>query len=244
MGYATAGRFGQIIALVTAIVFSITGGRATAGPFANLDFEDSPLSGATPPYEPPFAETDTSLLFPAWTLWISENVQTKGWFNTYLLAGAQGALMASDDPHPEVIQGTKSLFLSGWVDGISASVSQSGDVPPDAKSVRFIARNTAYRSNPVPPSTLFLRMNGQNLPLVILGSTGTGDFEFGADISPFAGATANLRFGVAAYTHPGDTLFGNFDSVSFSLEPIPEPATPLLIPCVLLALFPRRQVRR
>jgi hypothetical protein len=149
--------------------------------------------------------------------------------------------MASDSPHPEVIQGTKSLFLSGWVGGISASVSQTGDVPAGTKSVRFIARNIAYSSMHVPPSTLFLQMDGQSLPLVILSSTGTGDFVFGADVSAWAGTTADLRFGVAAYTFPTDTLFGNFDSVSFSPIPIPEPANVLIILCSGLPLLLRRK---
>jgi hypothetical protein len=242
MGSATTRHSSVVVVLIVALATSSVVGRATAGSFANLDFEDSPIDPSTPvPIGPP-QPIDTALLFPSWTLWIGSAIQTTGYLNTYYLAGPQAALMASGKPADGVIAGTKSVYMSGWVNGLSTSLAQTGDVPGGTKSVRFVARNYAYRSLPVPPSPLFLRMNGQDLPLVILSSTGTGDFVFGADTSAWAGTSAELRFGVGSPTSGSDTLFGNFDSFVFSTEPIPEPGAALFIWCGSVILLPRRRI--
>jgi hypothetical protein len=240
MGFASIRRGNWIAAWVAVITGLMLCQGSLAGPFANLNFEDSPIPANTPvPVGPP-QEISTSLLFPSWTLWIGENVQPTGSFNTFLLAGPQAALMASETPSEGVIEGTKSVYMSGWP-GASTSLAQTGDVPAGTKSVRFVARNYAYQSMHVPPGPLFLRMNGQSLPLVILSSNGTGDFVFGADVTGFAGTTAELRFGVGSPISGSDTLFGNFDSVSFSPVPIPEPGYLTMFATCAMALLTRHR---
>lgn len=212
-----------ILAAVQATLSHAT--TAHAGAFANLDFEASSLVPATPPSFPIPDPVSTELLFPSWTLRIGDSVQPTGFFNVYTLAGAQGALMASLTPQQNVIEGAKSVYLSGWVFGTSTSLSQVGDVPAGTESVRFIVRDSSFGIAPIPPSPLLLRMDGQNVPLVLLSQSGTGDFVYGGDISAWAGLSAELRIGVGGYVSGNENPYGIFDSISFSPEPVPEPAS-------------------
>ncbi len=173
------------------IIGSMLGQSAIAGPFVNLDIEDSPLL----PSSSPSLSVPVSQLFPGWTLLFNENVQANASFNDTLLVGPAAVLWASDAPDLDVVEGTKSIALAGWDNNTSASISQTGDVPVGSQSIRFLARNVQFSALPIPPGPLFLTMNGLDVPLVILSSSGNGDFVFGGDVTTWAGTTSDLRLG-------------------------------------------------
>jgi len=107
------------------------------------------------------------------------------------------------------LQGSYSVFLQGLGGGPAASVAigQTAQLPADAASLRYWAS---------PLSILQLSLDGQVLPVFLLGTT-PGYSIFGADVSAFAGQMRELRL-----TGPSNGG-GLFDNIQFSNQPIPEP---------------------
>jgi hypothetical protein len=136
------------------------------------------------------------------------------------------ALFASDTYSGIVLEGTHSAYLQAWFTGNGVSISQAGDVPAATSSIRFLARNPYYAAFPFPPGVFDLRLNGESIPLVPLGSTSDGevlDVMYAGDASGWAGANADLRISVFS-GYPGRVIgWAVLDAISFSPEPIPEP---------------------
>lgn len=101
---------------------------------------------------------------------------------------------------------------------------QTGDVPLDAKSIHFVNRGGAFE----------LRVDGTLLPLLSDGQS------FAADISPFAGRTAELDFRTVFV--PGAAPYHAIDDVSFSPVAIPEPPAVMLLFVGWIALWCRQRV--
>jgi hypothetical protein len=212
----------------TAVIGVLLSGSIMAASFSNLDFEDStiPLDAASSLSVP------ISQLFPSWTVRYGNTVYPNGGYNMYELAGAKAALMASASPTDSIIEGTHSLYMQTWIAGIS--IAQVGDVPGEAKSLRFFARNHVYRYYPQPPGPYVLQMDGQIVPLVTLSSSG-GDLQLGADVSAWAGQTAELRLVMPPFAQ-GDLGFGCVDAFTFSAQPLPEPNAVVFAGAILVAI--------
>jgi len=218
---------------------SLSFGSAKAGPFNNLDFEDSPL----PTNAPPSLSEPTSLLFPSWTLRIGDSVQSEAYLNTVVLAGPAAALFTL--PTPDAVLGTRTLYLQSWVN-VPVSIAQVGSVPGESRSIRFWARNSAFNQERLPPGPFDLQMDGQSIPLVPLASSPNGtnlDVLYGGDISAWDGMTSELRLSLLTIADPRYTGWAVVDAISFSSLPVPEPSAALLLQLVVLMVLSRIRAR-
>lgn len=152
------------------------------------------------------------------------------------------------------IDGSQSLFLSASTaqavfEGFSvAEISQTGAVSASANSIQFLLGAISGSGLGVdtnfPASYFFVTMNGQNVPLQELGTSGS-NLILGGNISAWAGQTAQLSIGVQVpYSFPVQEVFsGVIDDVSFSAAVVPEPSTLVLATAggvAVLLLFRRR----
>jgi hypothetical protein len=185
------------------------------GTFQNLGFESATL---VPVPGDPYGRVQFAPAFPGWTGHIGASTETLALYdNLYLDStglGLQGpgSGLNIDGNYTAMIQ--SGFALSGPPTQVIASLSQSGLVPADTKSVQF-------KVNASGPFEVAL--NGQSLTPVTLSST-SGYILYGVDATAFAGLTTELRFtAIQRLVSPIiSTIF--IDSISFSNQPIPEPS--------------------
>ena len=166
------------------------------GAFQNLDFEAAhnlPVSGA------PFATTNA---LPSWYAFSGINPLSTIPYNMFS-AVPQVGLYGSNST---VVSGFFSVFLSN-----GGNISQLGLVPTGARSLIFKVHSTYL-------PLLDVSLGGQSLAEVAL-SSGTDFNVYGADISAFAGHTANLVF----FAPLGSSHF--LDDIQFSPTAVPEPSS-------------------
>jgi len=135
-----------------------------------------------------------------------------------------------------VMQGNYSAILAAGIGSSSLStdvtLSQTGLIPVGTESLQFKANGVFY-SNPSGAFTVTL--GGQTLSLTVLG-TGTNYTLYGANVSQWAGQTADLAFTeFAENPHREDTYLG-LDAIQFSPEAIPEPSVIGLVSISVLFL--------
>jgi hypothetical protein len=117
--------------------------------------------------------------------------------------------------------------------GVDASLSQTGDIPSDARSIQFL-ESFAH-------STPRITLDGMVLTTVKLSLDNQLRAHWAADVTNFAGQTGELRFSTGAGSFT--TAFA-IDAISFSSQPIPEPKAYLgLLAIVFVVLTRRRQDR-
>ena len=201
--------------------------------FVNLDFESAQVSGsAEGSYIPILAA------IPGWNGYaINASTGTQSisqiYFNTrqpFIGLPPQISLQTNNSASVAlgllVIQGAYSALLeSSWPHdfGSYAGIGQTGEIPADAQSLRFLGNFEGvitFAGHPIAYHT-------------------TGSFpnysSYGADISTYAGQTGELLFS----TPPGNTQFffiGTLDNIQFSTEPVPEPAG-VILPLFGLVIF-------
>jgi hypothetical protein len=195
------------------------------GSFTNLGFEQ----GLVP---------QGPLPIPGWTAYIEEPeiplvlVNDVG-FNTISLGGAAIILHDSNSPVFEPLRGRYSVSLNSSFGGPpfqSAAIAQTGQVPADAQSLRFIAK---------PWYGLQVTFAGQVISITQV-ATSPERLVLGGDISAFAGQTGELRFTALPAVGFGGGLI---DSIVFSSQPIPEPSTWLLLGVGGLGLLAGHRLR-
>ena len=196
--------------------------------FVNLDFE-SPIQPL--PSFPGFVPTTNAL--PGWEVY---GFPGPGYvlYNTMVLDGAGVSLFG---PGPQggwsqILRGSYSVLLQGSSDGAGpsgAALGQTGQIPPNAKSLRFFAKPFTFAGTFSGEPIFQVTFGGQPISLVDLGSTASYDI-LGGDISAFAGETGQLLF-----TAPPNHI-GVLDNILFSTETIPEPAPLFLLPTGLVCL--------
>lgn len=178
-----------------------------AADFVNLNFDEGSQINVV-------IHGDIATFLPGWSLRYDDEIQstigvnigpTVSRFGVALLAGRRNSFGIP-------VEGLYSLGLGNGAEENGTqliwSLSQSGDVPPDAKSIRF---GTSF--NP-----LSIQIDGEELSTVFLESK-LGFEIFGADISRFAGKTVNLEF----HTRPlGFNEAYVVDTISFSPVAVPE----------------------
>jgi hypothetical protein len=191
--------------------------------FLNLNFEAATLSPL------PIGQNGSHVPFtsalPGWTGYLG-SIQANTALQNNVTLGAPsinilGPLAWNYNPFgPSAIDGNYAVMLQSGSDVaglVDTSIAQIGMVPATAQSLLFKA--FAIREFSV-------SLGGQALSLVTVNST-TNYSVFAADISSFAGQTAELRFtAIFGNSRPG---FLTLDSIMFSPTPVPEPSAFIFI---------------
>jgi len=182
---------------------------ASAATFHNLDFES-----AVEPLGPFFAPIAKAM--PGWHAYIGGAELTEVLFDS---ATGGAPFVGLYSPAVGVIQGNYTAVL-GPSAMTSVSLSQTGVVPGDTESLRFLVQVSSGPRSMSLDNLFGVFVNDQRLPLVPLRNETAGSV-FGADLSSFAGTDVTLKFSCFAVGQPNGALL---DSISFSSEPIPEPS--------------------
>lgn len=215
-------------------VVTFSGASVLAAPFANLNFEDAVIPGD------PLPSWSVNNLGPIY------NLACVG--SSCVSVHDSGSILADPDIP---LEGAYSVFLQGGTSGdsgalplIEASITQSGDVPANAKSIRLLS---TVDQNPDPITSyqnIQVSLDGSLVPLVLLNQTGDV-VTLGGNIGSFAGATAELEIATITPQQNGPELWAWVDAVSFSDVAVPEPAssTAALLACFLLVVGSLRKRR-
>jgi hypothetical protein len=224
------------IPILAVILFSSS--LARSAPFQNLDFEMartnsltlSPLS--TVDYEGPTAD-----LLPGWQLFFGTQPRVTLGFNLGAdpFAEQRVSLVSSDAPFGspgEPLKGKYGLFFWPGHDP-QFSLTQTGEIPADAKSLEF-----TYRQLPFTFS-----INGLTLSPVRFGAS-FGE-RVAMDVSQFAGQTVELKITTSAGPF-GPSGFHELDDIAFV---VPEPSVFTLVAlgsgcCLCLAIWRQRAGNR
>lgn len=178
------------------------------GSFRNLNFELANVPDTIPGQYGDLQPTVSAL--PGWLVTVEGYPQPVSftYHNTLNYGGVGTMLHGPGWASVDILEGRYSLRLiraTAPVFGLAPSISQTGEVPIEAQSLRFWT----------PPfRVLDVRLGGESLALIQL-EQGASYNVWGADISRFAGMTAELRF-------TGGALI---DNIFFSPLVIPEPST-------------------
>jgi hypothetical protein len=194
-------------------------GAAGQGTFQNLDFEQSTIVSSHPSgygYDTGIADV------PGWT-------EYNGWgdsnysdgmtviYNTHTLDSPNVSLLGTGLPIPPM-QGQYGVLLwGGDIIGSTngASIGQTGQIPPTAKSMTFMWSlgfgGVAYYS-------LQVTFAGHSLSFRPISSTASYE-TYGADITALAGQTGEIQFTTSPFG--GGNLI---DNIQFSDQPVPEPS--------------------
>ena len=208
------------------------------GTFQNLNFElANNLPSGSSPTSVPVANA-----FPDWTVYVAGTNQLTQVFYNGISGGSALVTLIGRNASTwsnQVIAGNYTATLdageyTGDID-TSAAIAQTGLVPASAQSLRFYGSLDPFGG-------LTVTFNGQNLPFYPL-SAGANYEIYGADISPFADQTGELRFTQNPNaSNPFAIAF--LDNISFSVNPIPEPGTCGLILCGAVAFGVSRWRKR
>jgi len=163
--------------------------------------------------------------FPGWS-------ESPGAETTYAVYDA-----ASIDGTAISIMDTNSYPFASWLDGViiqgnysailaaglgsnhaptDATLSQTGMVPLGTESLQF-------KASELNSGAFTVTLGDQTLSLTVLG-TGTNYILYGANVSQWAGQTADLAFTELAENPHRDDTYLVLDAIQFSPEPIPEPS--------------------
>jgi len=208
--------------------------------FRNLGFEE--VSSSIDPNSIAFGVPAASAV-PYWRIFIGSNEVDYTSFNFVRLSLAAYTSVYSNQQFPDaVFEGQFSFAIysgndyvhSTWVD---TAIAQTGLVPLESKSITL---KTFYTGE------LRLLLDGQSLSLTILDRSNNGlltVLTLGADISAFAGREHELRFVAHGFEDTGQGRLALLDDITFSSQPIPEPAGLLGIAALGGILWIRRRRR-
>lgn len=221
-------RFISFLISLSALAYGLL---AYSGQFQNLDFEQARTNtavrnGVGDVYGP------IQDLLPGWRLEKFGGGVTGVQTNTGLNTQAPGIgfdTLLTTDYYRNTFSGQFAFAMSaGGIFNIGYSLSQVGDVPSDAKSLRFF--NFIGRFE--------LWINGSLMPVFYTDapSQAKAGARFGAaDVSAYAGKEILLEFRPL----PADAIanFSGLDNISFSPIPVPEPSSVVLFFCGVSVLL-------
>jgi hypothetical protein len=180
--------------------------------FINLNFEDANLSayGAGP------AEVPTADALPGWTVSGNYLGPNEIIYNDLSL-GAPSVAIFSTSGYVPVLDGEYSVDLYGGVlPATGVSISQTGLVPANAESIRFIAVPPA----PFAGGSLIVSLGGQNISFSVL-SSGANYNLYGGNIPPVLDGQSE-QLAISA-PESGGNNYWELDDIQFSGSPVPEP---------------------
>lgn len=206
------------------IVVSLAPLRSASGQdFQDLDFESAtlvPVSGDA------YGGVQFAQAFPGWTVTIVGAIDTNALYNNVFLDSAGIAIIDHTSSFSGgVIEGDYTAVLQSGLGNTASgpipadvTLSQTGSIPAGTKSLQFTANEWFDASG-----SFAVTLGGQTLSLTVLGS-GSNYTLYGADVSQWAGQSAQLAFTVFGENpHVNDeTLF--LDAIQFSPQSIPEPS--------------------
>ena len=182
------------------------------GTFQNLGFESAQLI---------FSSTNGSVRYiaaadalPGWSAFAGTNQLTEIPYN--LTNGIVAQYVGLRGPGASIIGGSYTVAIFGSIAN-GGSISQTGIIPTDTETLIF-------RANTYSPFVVSL--NGQSVSYIPMSSAPNYTM-YGADVSPFAGQTVTLSFGLGV---------GLLDDIEFSPFAIPEPSDAALFALSTLAL--------
>ena len=176
------------------------------GTFQNLDFEAANVSGY------PAGTVPATNGIPGWTAYTGGAPQSSILFNNASLGEAAVSLQSTLYPP---FQGQFSVLLQASFfapDTNTAAIGQTAFIPIIDQSMTFWA-NTSLSGV---ANNMQVSLNGTGIPYFAVGS-GAGYTVYAADISAFAGQTAQLLF--TAFNN----TYAEIDNIQFSNQPVPEP---------------------
>jgi len=217
------------LAAFSCFLLAVFSARGQAS-FQDLDFEEANIViiGGGSPYNP-FAISAADAL-PGWTVDYGTVQQSAILYNDPNLGTTAVTLLGNGYGPP--IDGNYSVLLQGGVIGnapTSASISQTGLIPPTAESLVFKVAATYGGFG-----SLVFYVGTQSVPLTAVG-TGADYTLYGGDISALAGQTEQITISA-----PGQSGNWEIDDITFSPTAVPEPNTLALILMSGLALAARR----
>ena len=211
--------FSLIVVVLLAIVRNLYGQG-----FVDLNFEAAtlvPVPGSGGIF------VDFAQAFPGW----SESPGTYTTYAQYDTAPIDSTAISIMDTNPYVygtdlegvvIQGNYSALLAAGLGSnhapTDATLSQTGMVPVGTESLQFKA-NVPFDGS----GAFTVTLGDQTLSLTVLG-TGTNYTLYGANVSQWAGQTADLAFTELAENPHREDQYLVLDAIQFSPEPIPEPS--------------------
>lgn len=226
-----------IVVIVVSACFGFAR-SAYAAAFVNLNFEEAmiPAIGIDDPFPPEWAhELTVEELLPGWTP--SETEIPVGYAGVCLggacihLDGRRGYGSFFEGDFHVFLQGG-GLTRNGRGELTGVSLSQTGDIPAGAKSIRMLSTIDTAGG---PGSgqiygyvNLRASIDGINIPLSLLSVDGIVA-TIGGNIPAAVGQNAELT--VSTITPDSNERYSHLDAITFSMQPVPEPST------VLMALF-------
>jgi hypothetical protein len=196
------------------------------GTFRNLDFELANVPTLPSGQYGSLNGVLVSEALPFWTAFYGSEQVSAVSHNSYSLGSANISILG---PHwdnslgTSIINGNYTAVLqAGDNPGpVSVSIAQTGTIPIDSQSILVNVKQFFAGSG------LSVSLDGQNVPAFLVEHD-AGYSLFGVDISSFAGQTTELR--LTAETTPGGRFNSiEIDDVTFSNQPIPEPATSAIV---------------
>jgi hypothetical protein len=196
--------------------FRLVPSQVVQSTFRDLDFEQAIVTNAPPPYSG-FEVIPFATAFPGWTGYIGTNLATGALFASQFLDSACIGLQTNfpgsgfDGKYYALVQAGFTAGPPGLL-AAAASLSQTGLIPKNARSIQFKARATS--------DEISVTLNGQ--PVLLSTLTTSQGIVFQGSVSAFGGTTAELRFTAQPTAAPRPPI-NNFllDSISFSTRPVP-----------------------
>jgi len=218
--------------------------------FVNLNFESASL---VPVPGDAYNRVQFAQAFPGWTGTVGGVQQTLALSNLLFLDSSGITIINSNFDsslfltygHPlGVIQGNYTAILQSGntlapnPQPADTTLSQTALVPIGTQSLLF----KAYEAFDQNRQFLFVTLGGQTLFLTPL-STGSNYTLYGANVSAWAGQTAELAFTLLAENPHANNELVSLDAIQFSTQSVPEPSTFALAALGALFLGFRRRKR-
>jgi hypothetical protein len=200
-------------------------------PFQNFDFENGSF---VPIVGDQYSRVSWSLAMPGWNGFVGTNQVDRLLHNNFFLGTAGINIWGPDNPGASTtynghyyVQLQRGLDPVNLSQTVSPSITQTGDVPTSAQSIRVY-------SGAVFSFGVSVFFNGSQVQMFNLGLAPNGGQIWGGSISQFAGQTGELKL-------RGD---GVFDFIHFSNQPIPEPSVFSLFGLGALLFYHRSRLVR
>jgi len=228
------------------VLLSVIGtATCVASPFQNLNFDSANTNNLVG--DPPLGQAGTTAdLLPGWQL-SAEGLgilPTTG-FNYSPLGLGYATLVSPSfvDSYPVVGAYSLAMLPRYTVTGtfVPFSLSQTGDVPVDTRSIRFLSYGSPVR----------LTANGSLIDLTytpVASQPGWNPsvpvYEAVGDLSAFAGLNVDLTFtGILPPNYQGFAVLNGLDEITLSTIPVPEPSTVAVFALGGIALISLRRIR-